>query len=76
MFNLKNLRWTSCRTIKLKRQEEQIQPRRNHAAVMFGSKMLIYGGISQDREYLSDVWEFYKQGKVCVWLKRKTKVGE
>ncbi|KAK2953544.1 putative Actin-fragmin kinase [Blattamonas nauphoetae] len=50
--------------ILLPESHKQPEPRRNHVAVLDGSKMFIHGGI-HDRKILSDTWVF--DFDTCTW---------
>jgi len=53
MFTPENNEWKY-----LKSQSNPIDPRRYHSAAIHGRNMYVYGGISNEGEYLKDVWTF------------------
>ena len=66
-----------------------VPKRRCHAACWYGNKMIVYGGIGKEKvrkvglnryakskNFLSDVWELYIQGKNFKWNKSKVTLSK
>jgi hypothetical protein len=46
-----------------------IAPRRNHASILIGNDLIVYGGLSYKGKYFNDIWALNL--KIQKWFKLK-----
>lgn len=70
-INLIDLQTWTSRALKMS-NEDSIEARRNHGAVLMGKYMLVLGGINTRREFLNDF--MYLDLKELRWYHKEYKV--
>lgn len=70
-INLIDLQTWSCRALKMT-NEEIIEGRRSHSAILMGKYMIVFGGMNTKREYLKDF--VYLDLKELRWYNKEYKI--